>query len=49
MTSVYASIVHCSPLTGAFSACWIEGSATLAIVTSIPATNTLRQQVTSTI
>jgi hypothetical protein len=42
MTRVYASIVHCRPLTDACSACWIDGRATLTIVVSRPAMNTAR-------
>src|ERR1019366_479644 len=48
ITRVYASIVHCRPLTDACSAPWIDGKATLTIVTSRPAMNTLRQHVANT-
>src|ERR1035438_3482987 len=41
-------MVHCRPLTDACSACWIDGKATLTIVTSRPAMNTARQHVAST-
>src|ERR1019366_6461798 len=48
ITRVYASIVHCRPLTEACSERWIDGKATLTIVVSRPAMNTLRQQTAST-
>src|ERR1019366_4849018 len=48
ITRVYASIVHCRPLTDACRAPWIDGKATLTIEVSRRAMYTLRQHVTST-
>jgi hypothetical protein len=48
ITRVYASTVHCRPLTDACSARWIDGKATLTVVTSMPAMNTPRPHVAST-
>ena len=47
-TSVYASIVHCSPDTPACRSCPIEGRATFTMVTSSPTMNRLMQQIAST-
>ena len=44
-TRVYASAVHCRPPIEAWKLCWMDGSATLTMVTSTPAMNRLRQHV----
>jgi hypothetical protein len=44
-TNVYASIVHWSPDTDAWSERWMEGSATLTIVASSPTISSAKQQI----
>src|ERR1700761_7151421 len=48
ITSVYASIIHCSPERLACRSCWIAGNATLTIVTSMAISSTLMQHIPST-